>query len=199
MMTLDQLCAAGDDIAAADQAPEPLVSFRTIPVPDLRDEHFYIFSHAFILDSESMREDVGNADMAFCCAVLTFNMALTYHHLGLRMGDSRKLRAACHLYGNCVEMASSVQGVPTPSVGDNLFLLQMMAMNNASQIQYSLAQFAESHDLLSHVRNMMLQIFDRVRYEPDVAQAIELLPGEALDEINLNVVVCLIPTTAPIA
>lgn len=197
MLCMDQLCAVAPDGALSSQ---PSVPLRTIPLPIFQDEHFYIFNHAFVLDMPAQQQ-LSSVNMAYCCAVLTFNMALTYHQIGRELGDSRKLRAACHLYGNCVEMTGSVQGVPPPSAGDKLFLLQMMAMNNASQIQYSLAKFAESHHLLCHVRQMMQQIFERNNgVEPLPANdAVAYLPAEALDEVNLNAVVCVYPSTAPMA
>lgn len=194
MLSMDQVCATAPDVPLT---LEPPMSFRTIPVSDLRDEHFYIFSHAFSLDLAPNTQEFDSTSLAFCCAVLTFNMALTYHQLGHREGSSKKLRAACHLYGNCVEMVSSVSSPPTP--GDNLFLLQMMAMNNASQIQYSLAKFSESNHLLSHVRQMMHQISEQSMEELEDTGALAYLPSEALDEVNLNGVVCLHPPTAPTA
>ncbi|CAB9518926.1 expressed unknown protein [Seminavis robusta] len=212
MLAMDHLCAVSD--GGFQASPDASLAFRVVPVPGLDDGNFYIYNHAFLVSPAMMNMQPGgpqqflpqgvlsSTNMAVFCAILTFNMALTYHQLGQQSGDSRKLRTACLLYGNCMEMASSVEGLPQPAVGDDLFILHMVAMNNAAQIQYTLANFAESDQLLTHVRRMMLQLLDRDRTLGATATHMDLvsmLPRECMDEINLNCAVCIKPHTAPTA
>ena len=174
---------------------------RTVSVPGLQDDQFFIFNYAFLFAPTTNLDGNGklsSTDMAYGCAVLTFNMALIYHQMGKQTGSSRKLRTACLLYGKVAEMARSAaesQGMEGSSlVGSDLFLLHMVAMNNAAEIQYSLAGFQACNELLMHVQYMMQQL-----YEEPMADVVGDLPAGAMDEIKLNTVVCSIPSSAPTA
>lgn len=170
---------------------------RTVSVPGLQDDQFFIFNYAFLFAPTAMGNDtLSPTDMAYGCAVLTFNMALTYHQLGKQTGSTRKLRTACLLYGKVVEMArAAADSQDMCLVGSDIFLLHLVALNNAAEIQYSLAGFQASDDLLTHVRYMMQQLLE----QPMADDVLDALPAGAMDEIKLNTVVCSIPTSAPTA
>lgn len=179
---------------------------RAVSIPELKDDQFFIFNYAFMFapaatDASSSGSKMGPTDMAFGCATLTFNMALTYHQLGMQSGSTRKLRTACLLYGKVVEMASAaVESLPSTDVngvGSDLFSLHLVALNNAAQIQYCLANFPACDELQTHVKHMIQQLFEHP--ESYSERLMEILPGGALEEIKLNTVVCSMPSTAPTA
>jgi len=169
---------------------------RAVSMPDLYDEHFFIFNHALLFDpvvvSTSPSGIVGPSDMAYGCAVLTFNMALAYHQIGIQTGSSKKLKTSCLLYGKVAEMTSAA--VASRS---DLSVLHLIALNNAAQIQYSQARFVACDELFSHVR-YILQFPDLLESSTDQLVQSVLASGD-IDEIKLNTVVCNTPSTAPTA
>jgi hypothetical protein len=160
MEALDLLCTASPEQDFEDS----LLAFRSVQVPGLNDSNdFYIIDQAILVSSAMITEgttELKATNMTLLCSILTFNMALTYHQLGHRSGNSRRMKTAYRLYGNCIEMARCVEGVPLPRVGDARYVLHMMAMNNAAQIQCNLANFEVSDQLMADVRLCMVQLVD---------------------------------------
>jgi hypothetical protein len=203
MVALDVLCSVS--AKGCEHSADSPLAFRTVPVPGLNDSNFYIVDHAFLVSPALLLNgttELTSTDTAVLCAILTFNMALTYHLAGRWSGHSGKMKIAYRLYGNCIEMASSVEGMFHRRVGDSLYVLNMIAMNNAAQIQYTLANFADSDQLMAHVRRSMLELLDNGKIsEPFSSERdlLAMLPSECLHEINLNAAVCTLPSTAPMA
>ena len=208
----DEVGFPRDMVKGTAPEEEPtILRCRAVSVPALQDDQFFIFNYAFLFApttnaTTTRGSRLSPTDMAYGSAVLTFNMALTYHRLGMQMGSSRKLRTACLLYGKVVEMASvaAVESQPShthesPStvIGSDLYFLHLVALNNAAQIQYRSASFLACDELLSHVRYMLQELFEQP--ESDYERLMSVLPAGALDEIKLNTVVCNIPSTAPTA
>ena len=203
MITLDLLCSLSPQ--GSENSADLPFAFRTVPVPGLHDDNMYIVDHAFLVSPAiTLNNSISltATDMAVVCAILTFNMALIYHQLGRESGDSRKLNTSYRLYCNCSEITGAVVGIPRPSVSDTLDVMQMLAMNNAAQIQYAMASFAESDSLMAQVRRRMLQFQNRDDIPEPFSSETNLfivIPRESLDEINLNAAVCIRPSTAPTA
>jgi hypothetical protein len=203
MVALDLLCSvsAKGFVHSADLP----FAFRTVPVPGLNDRNFYIVDNAILVSPAMILNgttELTSTNMAVLCAILTFNTALAYHQAGRRSGHSGKMKIAYRLYGNCIEMASSVEDMPHRRVGDALSVLYIVAMNNAAQIQYALANFADSDQLMAQVRRSMLELLDNAKVpEPYSSETdlLAMLPSECLHEINLNAAVCTRPSTAPTA
>jgi hypothetical protein len=203
LMAMDLLCSVYP--AGGGYSANSSFAFRTMPLPGLDDDNFYIADHAFLVSPTMILKgttELTATDTVVLCTILTFNMALIHHHLGRQSGNSGTMQTAYRLYRNCIEMASSVEGIPPPRVGDALYVLHMVAMNNAAQIQYTLANFADSDQLMAHVRRSMSQLLagdtipEPLSSERDI---LAMLPRKCLQEISLNAALCTRPSTAPLA
>ena len=193
-------CAVSDDKVMESSSKSSMsVTCKAIRMREFefQEEDFYVFDHAVVFQYESGKKPVTMSaeEATFCSAIITFNLALTYHKTGRHSGDGGRLQTASYLYQKCIEMSISAAEA---QMGEDMLMLQLVAGNNAAHIMYTLARFDECQDILysNHCRAHSLVHKMGSFCEPEQDT---LIVKEQLEEIILNMAVLSVPLLAPMA
>jgi hypothetical protein len=127
-------------------------------------------------------------------------MALTYNQVARQTGNQRTLQKAGLLYGKVIDMTTAM---PSMQVGDDIYMLELVARNNCASIEYALQITGACTESLSTVREMVNAIARREGIRSQSGAAAKdhrtfILPGH-FDEIVLNTIVHTTPVSAPTA
>jgi hypothetical protein len=177
-----------------------------LAVPGLCDQRFYIFNHAIVYALEGCALHTPLAEpssimpyMPYCGAVSPFNIGICYHQLALKRGENEiLLQKARILYSKSIEMANAM---PSVKVGDDMFMLQLVAHNNGAQIEYSLMDSEAMQRSVSCASDMMQALLSTGWTDKESNKSKSFLLAEQLDEIALNLTAGMITThtSAPTA
>ena len=192
---IGRFCCFPDDSLHLPSTADSNLACTAIPIQIPQDPDFYIFDHAMIFHSRISPQgrNISPSHAAYLSAVITFNTALAYHKLGRETGGSEQKQKAAFLYMKSIEMASSLDPVV---VGDAMYVLQMVASNNAAQIYREEARFDVCAQVLSCVQERPRALM-KFGFGPLRGGAFVL--GEQLEQIILNMVAVSIPMSAPSA
>jgi hypothetical protein len=117
------------DVGAATGVVAGNPQLASFAIPGMNDDCFYVHNQALIF-----RVGVLGSfqDVNMASSILVFNLALSYHLVGMASNSESNLRAACRLYVTCAKLALTSD---THMVGS---ALAVASMNNMAQIEYRL-------------------------------------------------------------
>lgn len=155
----------------------------SMPVPDLKDERFFIFGEVLLY-----QVNVGNAlpsllDLCLCSCISLFNMALTYHRRASLTGAKQLFVTASRVYEQALAIANSIL-----EQNDDVRRLRVVILNNLAQIHYfELSDFKTALEKLEQVKTILND------NQNDERASFEVY---ARDEIMLNLLLTRPPATA---
>ena len=144
-------------------------SFSAHPVRKM-DRSFYLYNNAFVFEANV------EVDIAFCNAIILFNLALACHQRGVQTGNEARFRKALSFYDLSTQLITEM----TPYSG----ALLLASLNNSAQIQFELADYHGACETLELLQG------EAVHVPPGV------LEQEDVDQFFLNVALTRPPTTA---
>jgi len=139
---------------------------RSIPIPYLYDNAFYIYSSALVFSRRpSLGDDGSNTaqdhganlfsrrmsqidTVIFCEAIAQFNLGLVYHWRGKHCGEDRTLVAAQELYAQSFDTLQSIV-MQAARTSHDVRVLKMAITNNRIHILGEMARYSDAQDLVS--------------------------------------------------
>lgn len=137
------------------------------------ESSYYLYSSGFVFEAGV------EVDIAFCNAVILFNLALAFHQRGIQHGQEARLRKAVSFYDLSTQLISEL------SASSGALLLA--ALNNSAQIQFELGQYDVACETLELLQG------EAVNVPPGV------LEQEDVDQFFLNAALTRPPTVAACA
>lgn len=172
---------------------------KAIAVPYLEDSGFFIYNSAVIFarhpriaaeDNDPTLRDWQLDTIAFCEAVVQFNLGLAYHQRGKYCGEDRTLLGALELYEQCL---STLKGIQTVAC-EEIKVLQLAALNNRIHILNEVARYPSAQLL---VNDLLLGSVNAL--STNEGNSLAFLTRTDIDNFLLNALVIRRFNTAPCA
>jgi hypothetical protein len=137
------------------------------------EQPFYLYSNAFVFEA---CEDV---DIAFCNALVLFNLGLAFHQRAINFGEEPKLRKAFSFYDLSMQLINELSAYSGA--------LLLAALNNSAQIQVELGEYQRACETLEVLQSEAIHV------------PAGLLEQEDMDQFFLNAALTRPPTAAACA
>lgn len=159
------------------------------PVPRLQDDCYYVYNHGLVFASPSTPTQ---HNMAFCAAVIIFNIALTYHQRGLPKASSLYEQVAT-IVRACT---SADQDTTVVSYDENAHVLQLIARNNHTHTLKAMGQLDLAQEGLEDLQELLYSVRLPEVCNTTLHPSLLITTSDVLEELALNV---LVPGTTVVA
>lgn len=149
-------------------------------IKEIQDSHYYFYNRALLFEATHV------SSMDFISSLLTCNLAMAFHKIGLETGKVSALLKAASFYDFSANLAEN--GSPESES------LVIVARNNQALILQSLGRYEQSQEALGSVRILLNELPFQIDLECS-----KLIDMTIFTEIFLNVEAMKPPHSAPCA